>query len=198
MVLAEQQSLGTFKINNDINLQQLANASYCNISSGLYPNSSIILTNLAMTKNGLNFNYTLEKTYVNTLGTYIINGECNQEVWAYSLEVTENGKSSPEGIVIIIFSLAFFLIFGWNLLSFVVNLEHLANLDLDMYNLMLSLGAFFSLFFYYYLSTIFFANSFILDTTRAFLFGSGVINLFIPILGFVLSITIGQLRRMES
>lgn len=197
MVSAEQQSLGTFKQNTDINLQQMANASYCNITSILYPNSTTILTNLIMTKNGLNFNYTLDKAYTNIVGSYIINGECNTEVWAYNVDITENGKPAPEGVVIIIFSIAFFLIFGWNLLSLVVNLEHLAKLDLDMYNLISSLGCWFSLFFYYYLATLFFANSFILNTSMNFLYFFGVMNLFIPILAFVLSMTIGKMRRME-
>jgi hypothetical protein len=47
------------------------------------------------------------------------------------------------------------------------------------------------------MANVFFPNEFILNTSNSILFGAGVVNLFIPILGFVLSFTIGGLRKLE-
>ena len=120
---AQIQSLGVFKIGNDINLIQTCdNCTFNNITSVLYPNSSVAISNVQMTKDGTFYNYTFSDT--NTIGTYIVNGFGDLDgidtVWNYDFEITSFGtKISNSGIIyavllIIIFLmdlLVFFLIY---------------------------------------------------------------------------------------
>lgn len=118
---AQQQSLGTFQVGNNISLLQIANASYCNITSLLYPNGSIALTNVVMTKNGLNFNYTLYSQYTSTIGRYIVNGECDTVPWAYDFTLNRSGIELNEGQTKII-NMLMIIIFASSVLLFAVGL----------------------------------------------------------------------------
>lgn len=95
-----QLSPEPFKINEEIHLIQIcsnetASCDACNITSVKYPNSSTIVSNVEMTKDETEFNYTLAPQSV--LGVYGVNGFCitasQKKVWAYNFELTFNGKS---------------------------------------------------------------------------------------------------------
>lgn len=60
--------LGDFKQNTCVDIKTIMNTSSVTIATLSYPNSTVALSNQAMTKDGLNFNYTFCDT--NTLGTY--------------------------------------------------------------------------------------------------------------------------------
>lgn len=63
-------SLGTFKPNSCVNIKTILNATQVNISTISSPlNSTILVTNQPMTKNGLTFNYSFCNTLA--LGTYV-------------------------------------------------------------------------------------------------------------------------------
>jgi len=86
-ISAEQQSLGTFNLNERINVIQIcSNCSYVNISSILYPNSSQALGESGMTKLGTKYSLFYENT--STFGTYIVNGhgdiDGTDTVWSYT------------------------------------------------------------------------------------------------------------------
>jgi len=96
-ISAEVESLQTQKVGTDIELKQIgADFSACNITSVSYPNSTVIVKDVVMTKRGNEYNYTLNSTYTNTLGDYIVNGFCtngtDDVVWAYDFKVTYTGK----------------------------------------------------------------------------------------------------------
>ena len=69
-----EDSLGTYKQGTDINLYQVCNCTYSNITNVLYPNGSIIISNQIMNRSGTYFNFSLSKTFTQTLGTYTVNG----------------------------------------------------------------------------------------------------------------------------
>jgi len=110
--IAQEQSLGTFIQGSCIELKQIANASYCNVTSVNYPNSSKAVSSLMMTKSGSEFNYT-SFCETSLLGKYIVNGECDGEGWAYHFNITttgDNGNIIPiflliGGIIIFIIAL---------------------------------------------------------------------------------------------
>lgn len=103
--------LGSFQKGTAISLPQVANATACNITSVRNPNSTVLIEDVVMTKRGTEFNYTLTASYTTTLGTYKVNGECDQTVWVYEFEVTPNGSTiTPEKVYIYIISLIFLVV----------------------------------------------------------------------------------------
>ena len=94
LVGATQQTLGTLKKGDDMNLiQTCGNCTFNNISTVLYPNSSIAISNVKMTKDDTFYNYTFNDTQ--TTGIYIVNGFGDpngiKTSWAYDVEVTPTG-----------------------------------------------------------------------------------------------------------
>lgn len=88
LVSAETQTLGTFEQNSCINLiQTCSNCTYVNISSVLYPNSTQVIGEVAMSKVGTLYNYSFCNTSI--MGSYIISGHGNIDgvdtTWNYNL-----------------------------------------------------------------------------------------------------------------
>ena len=104
--MATAETLGTFKQNGCVNLiQTCSNCTYSNITSVVYPNSSIALSDKTMTKTGTYFNYTFCNTSSN--GIYIVTGvgdpDGTAEAWNYDFEITNDGKEkSPVNFIAII------------------------------------------------------------------------------------------------
>lgn len=124
LVSAEIQSLGTFLKGENIELKQVcSNCTYVNITSVLYPNSSKVISNVQMTKDGTDYNYTLSSTYTQTLGKYIVNGigdlDGETTVWTYNFEVNNSGFeiSTAEGLFYIFGMLIALIIFFMTLIS---------------------------------------------------------------------------------
>lgn len=120
-MFAQVETLGTFKQNDCIELlQTCSNCSYNNISSIIYPNSSRIVMNVPMTKDGIEFNYSCG--FSSALGGYIVNGhgdiDGQDTNWAYSYEITTNGstQTTSQGlgsIAFVIIVLAMTITFGY-------------------------------------------------------------------------------------
>ena len=119
---AQIQSLGTFKLGDDINLIQTCdNCTFNNITSVLYPNSTQTISEFQMTKAGTIYNFTLSSDNVTEIGTYIVNGfgDLNgiNTVWNYNFEITSSGfKVSNSGII---YSVLLIIIFFLDLLVFI-------------------------------------------------------------------------------
>jgi hypothetical protein len=117
LVSSQVETLGTFAKNTNINLIQVcSNCTYNNISNVISPSGSIIVSNLAMTKSGTYYNYTLNTTYTQTLGRYIVNGYGNLDgqvtVWSYDYYVTPTGKKANDGErgILIFLDITFFVL----------------------------------------------------------------------------------------
>jgi len=99
-ISANVESLGIYKLNEEVELKQTcANCTYINISSVLYPNSTKAISNVIMTSDGTDYNYTFTNT--ETVGKYIVNGYGDVDgiktVFAYEFQVTLSGNKDPEG-----------------------------------------------------------------------------------------------------
>ena len=115
-VSAQQQSLGSVKQNDCIQvIQTCSDCTYNNISRVLYPNKTVVLSNVAMTKDDTYYNYTFCNT--STLGNYIVNGYGDlggtKTSWTYDFEVTPTGflLETSESILYIIILIVTFLLF---------------------------------------------------------------------------------------
>jgi len=111
-------SPGTYKQGEDINLiQTCADCTYINITSINLPNGTQIIGNVPMTKDGSVFNYVLNGSLTNSLGTYRVNGIGDpigvNEIWAYEFYITYSGiqfstaQSVLLGILLIIMIFVF-------------------------------------------------------------------------------------------
>lgn len=141
LVNSEQQSLGTYKVGSCISLTQIcANCTFNNITSVTAPDSTIVLTQSAMTKSGTVYN----KTFCNTgqQGRYIVRGlgdpEGTDTIWTYDFQVTPSGFSNLLGLFIIvttvIYGIGFVGFFGKNI--WVAVLGGLALISLGLFTLL--------------------------------------------------------------
>ncbi len=124
--------LGSFKISEDVNLKQICgnstqSCSSCNITSISHPfNSTNLIEDVAMTKRGADFNYTLDYSFTNTVATYIVNGFCiagdEYVVWGYTFDITKTGfiQDTSDAIFYLILGSGVFIIF---LISLYFNLS---------------------------------------------------------------------------
>jgi len=94
--------------NEPINISQVANASYCNITKVKYPNSSTAVSNIVMTKDGVSFEY--EFTGTSELGVYLVEGICGTDVWTCDFEVTGIGDELTTARSILFLGLIFILL----------------------------------------------------------------------------------------
>ena len=164
-----------------------------------YPNGTTFLNNVATTARGNGaFNYTTNFT---ELGTYKVLMFCYDGTYSYSgtgdYEITNNGNDAPEGIVIVLFSIIFLIIVGFLLYSLILSIGHLASLDLDVVDLAKSFGIYFVFLGFYILSRTYMGNPDVERFTLLFIQIGGFTHLIFPIIAFVLSITIGGLKKKK-
>lgn len=110
--------LGSYNEGSCVELKTALNSSYVNISSLAYPNSTIAVRNIAMTKNGYTFNYTFCNTYIT--GNYIydyFDSNGNTYVNSFTIKRGTTGIfnfdfSGENSIVLIISMIILFIISG--------------------------------------------------------------------------------------
>lgn len=115
-ITAQLTSLGTFEVSTDVNLVQICGTcTNNNITSITSPNSSVIVSNVEMTKDGSNYNYTLVNNFTGTTGTYIVNGVGDlggiDTAWNYDFTITQTGEALDEAQGLIVLGLIILLIF---------------------------------------------------------------------------------------
>jgi len=119
LIAQASASLGTFKQNSCVNIQTILNTPEVTISTILYPDSSVALSNQVMEKNGMTFNYTFCDT--SRLGTYIYDYyDADGSVYVNDFKITPSGIDDNTsfllffiGIIIFIFILGFVLRNSW-------------------------------------------------------------------------------------
>ena len=130
IVSASAPTLGVFKQNSVVELKQtcVINGTFCdscNISSVDYPNGTIIISDVGMTKRNGDFNFTLNSTNTNLIGQYRVNGFCDfgadvRKTWVYYFDVTFNGirNTTSQSIIYIITFLGLLFLFSILIFSF--------------------------------------------------------------------------------
>lgn len=119
-VIATQENLGVFRLNECINLvQTCSNCSFIQLEKIQFPNSSIVYINQNMTKTGLTeFNYTFCNASSN-YGEYIVSGFGDPDaailIWEYTYLITPTGfkpDSSQTTSYLIILVISLFALIG--------------------------------------------------------------------------------------
>ena len=130
MVSAQETSLGTFKINERIEIIQLCSndtslCDSCNITSVNYPSLSSIVSNVAMEKRSADFNYTLNESQTNQTGTLQINGFCKTssqyKVFSFTAKVNYLGYEITSGQSILYVALLGVLFFVFVSILFAID-----------------------------------------------------------------------------
>jgi hypothetical protein len=153
--------------------------------------------NYAMTSDGNgNYNY----TYCNTLylGQYIVT-TCTDVDGVitcvnYDFEVTENGKTNASGGIVIMFSILFLISIVLTGFMTLYAVGHLLSLDFDIVDLSIDWGIYFGIIALYFLETFYLGNSVIDRWLLLLIEIGGVVLILVPIIAFILSITIGTLK----
>ena len=108
---AEYDQIGPYLQYECVNLPQISDAAQCNITAIRYPiNSTYALREVEMDKTGSTFNYTFCSTEI--LGTYIVEGICDDAVWVYDFDITTNGKPLSNQIPMYLLVAALVLFIG--------------------------------------------------------------------------------------
>ena len=125
-------NFGTFPANQPITLiQTCTSCTYINISSVTAPNSTILVSNTAMTKSNSRFNYTLPGQQAT--GQYIVcgTGDVEGEVtdWCYIFYITKTGTnpSTAQGLI-------YFVLLGISLIIFIISLFAGFSIESTKYN----------------------------------------------------------------
>ena len=168
--------------------QVCADANYINISSITYPNSSIAVSNIAMNSLGSG-EYYYSFTSTSVLGRYDVTGISDgcDETFATYFIVTENGNEAAGAGITIVFSLLFFMILSYMLITLVLNIGHLAEVDTDLKDVVFSLIGYFGLLCYYYFANIYFPKEFIMEMLPILLSVGGFTHLFLPPVSLIFS-----------
>jgi hypothetical protein len=196
-IVTAQDSLGVFEKGDTVRLMQTCSScSYVTIDSLKFPNSTILFINENMTKSGSTFYYDFSET--NLLGRYIYNtyyGEYSAPVY---FDITGNGKDLPDGFLSAFFSILYIAFFGVLIYIFVYSLGHFLKLDFDLIDLAYSFGMFFSYLTLFFLSKYYIGNDAIEGIMELFLYPLGLLLLVVPLIMFVISITVGALKPNQS
>jgi len=195
-LISATDTFGIFEKDKDVELLQVCSNStsicdYCNISSIKYPNSSVILSDLAMNKRTAEFNYTLISNYTIVNGDYVVSGFCGAadgiEIWTYSFEITPNGKDKPTAGVVVLFIILFLIIVTGLLSLIIYNIARMAEWNFDVKDLIFNISAYFALFVVYIFGKEYLGNSFVDGFLEWTIASTAVSNVIIPIVAFIMS-----------
>jgi len=189
-------NLGSFKQNECVQIVTVLNSSSVNISgiTSPTPNPEIIVTNVVMTKNGNFFNYSFCNT--SKLGTYTYGyTDSIGNVYSNSFDITGNGNPRATSGVIVLFAIIFLLLLLFGAYLILYSFGHIVTLDFDILDVALNFGIFFAFLGGIFLEQEYLGNPSIEQFITPFLFTSGIVFIFIPLIGFIVSIIVGGKAR---
>lgn len=195
-------SLGTFKQNDCVPIRVLANCTSVDLVEVTINNNNSFIINEPMTLlGGQTFNYSFCNT--SELGGYSYSWDnpcidCSQGNCGNDFEVTYNGNKSPEGIVIVFFSIGFLIVIGALAYLFIYNLGHFAQMDYDLGDLIKNVSAYFVLVALYLLEIFYMGNKMINDIMVWIIGITGFTNVGIAFLAFIICLIAKRKAELEN
>jgi len=116
--------LGSFKQGEPVDLKQTCDTcTYVNLSKVNYPDSSFVYYEGEMTKNGIDYNYTITDTYTLGCYSYTVHGDKDGSTKAEVIyfKITPSGNSGNENsiffifVIILLYVVTFVSFFGRNI-----------------------------------------------------------------------------------
>jgi hypothetical protein len=176
--------------------------SSCNITL-TNPNGTNIFLNQPLSNSSFPlWNITINDTYLGTQGWYngyyvcvVGSGVGKEQV---QFQVTGFGKPEPSGGVIVFFSIMLFIIYGTMIYVFFHSIGHMLQLDFDLRDLGFNWGILFCYYVFVYLTKIYLGNPDFIKFMNPVLIVAVIFNGFLPILAFVLNLTVGTMIRKNN
>lgn len=193
---AQLDSLGTFKQNSEVRIAQVCqDATYINISSISYPNGTVAVSGIQMTSAGSG-EYYYDFTDTSLLGRYDVRGISDgcEKTFATYFEVTLNGNKPAEGIVVVIFTIIFILIFGFGLIYFLKSIAHVIQFDFDLIDTAVMIATYLSMWMFYYFSYEYLGNAFINNILEVAISVGAVTHVILPLVSFMVSFIMTNLK----
>lgn len=189
--------LGTYKIGSCVNIKTiLPNATTVTISTISYPNSSLATSNHIMNKTAQTFNYSFCDT--SSVGSYVYDYYDNTgETYVNQFTINANGKPDPSGGIVVVFVILFIILVGITCYMALYTIGHFMSLDFDLIDLAFDWGLFFAIGAFYFLEMNYLGNIGMELYLNWFLAIGGIILILVPIIAFILSITVGSLQRKK-
>jgi len=178
--------------------QSCSTCSYTNISSINFPNSSRADTAIAMQLfGGGEWSYEFCNTNItgryDVLGHGDLNGDDTQfKSWFL---VTENGNPLPSSGVIVLFAVTFLLIISGLIALLLSNVLHIIQWDLDGADLIYNVSLYIATFGTFILGKEYLGNAFVNEILLWVLSVAAISNVFLPLIGFVMSFIRGGLDK---
>jgi len=203
MPLINAVSIGTFQRSSDVELYQTCNnCTYCNLTAIKYPNSTNILTNVAMNNLGTYYYYVLDENYTGVLGSYIYCYDCGnpyeKATGCIEFEITESGYEKPDGVVIVLFTILFLIILCGMVWLLLYTIFHFIQLDFDAKDLTYNLSAYFFLWGVYALGKYYIGNELINNILLWMIEVGAVTAVIVPLCAFVISYIKGGLEDVKG
>lgn len=163
-------------------------ASTCNITVK-DPAQQVVINNLLMTNSGAYHNYTLSSYHLNDTGVYESTVICKDGIYNgydnFYFKVTYHGKEEPVGFTQIIFILFFIIVLAITLVSIIFLVQHLEQMDFDMWDLLIMFGIYFANFSLKYFNMQY-MGSFIIDNfSDMFISIGSVTHIILPVVLFI-------------
>jgi len=196
----KQDSIIDLKIPCFNNNTYCSDIAFCNVTI-IYPNGSVLVNNQNMTNSGAFHNYTLDETQTNILGEYNAVTICNDNgvlgSTTFTFQITGTGNENPSDLVMAMFLFFFIAILFYLMLFIFFGMKHFKSLDFDLNDLAYNFGGYFALLGYYVMENSYLGNSTIGSFAVLLLEVGSVTNIFLPLLAYLLSVTIGKQRALK-
>jgi len=179
----------THKRNTELNFTFTDNqAGQCNITTIDTPDGAVIWINQIMEQTSNTFLGSIGAGNFTQLGIYCIWMNCEDGYGAECRDVTENGISSPEGIVIVGFGLILILILAGSVVMIVKAMGHIVDRDFDLMDVAKMWGLFFALLGINQLAIYYLGSREINDWLSLFINLYAFPMVIVPLIAFFLSI----------
>jgi hypothetical protein len=186
----------TYQINTDVSLIISCDSINCSDTNNISitkPDSSLLIDNEELTiSNGYAY---IDLSLGSKVGDYHYYIYDSQEgYYSNSFKVNSIGLEQPQMVELffIIFSVVIILLL---IITLITTIAHFAQLDIDILDVTKIVATYFILIFFHYFASIYYPDVFILDLSGLLIGICGFTHLFVGILGFILSITIGQFKK---
>lgn len=112
----------------------------------------------------------------------------------FAIEITVNGKEKPSEILLVVYTLLFIAIFFFSFYYFFKALEHVIAFEMDLYDTIILMGSYFSVWIFYYFSVEYIGNAFMNNILEIAIQIGAFTHVFLALVGFFVSFIMTNLK----